>query len=110
MFRVFAVKHSLKDTLWNCIYFLIPMRNLELDIHEVSAPVHLELFAKDDLDFKFIHLSGSFTKALPVAAIPFYAYSRLQNKIATQRVVLVFVREALCPFPGLVLSFMTECN
>ncbi|GBN78340.1 hypothetical protein AVEN_61906-1 [Araneus ventricosus] len=80
MFGTFAIKHSLKDGLCNCIYFLIPMRNLKLHIHEGSAPVHLERFAQDGLDFKFIHLSGSLTKDLPVAAIPVYAYPRLQNK------------------------------
>ncbi|GBO40768.1 hypothetical protein AVEN_230323-1 [Araneus ventricosus] len=36
---------------------------LKLDIHEASAPIHLDRFAKDGSNFQLIHIVGSFTKA-----------------------------------------------
>ncbi|GBO26052.1 hypothetical protein AVEN_69278-1 [Araneus ventricosus] len=84
-------------------FFLLLLILLKLDIHEASAPIHLDRFAKYGSNFQLIHIVGSFTKA-PKRTIGccdpcLLLFPPSKQDPPSPRVVFAFVREA-CPSSG----------
>ncbi|GBO32317.1 hypothetical protein AVEN_70319-1 [Araneus ventricosus] len=92
---------------------------VKLDIHEETAPSHLERFAPDRSNFQPIHLGGSFTEA--PARTTDHCDPRLQNGTPNplrlpynplshglRFVAFAFVKEPRSPSWGSYFSFMTQ--
>ncbi|GBO15740.1 hypothetical protein AVEN_185591-1 [Araneus ventricosus] len=87
--------------------------NKKLDIHAGSAPVHLDLFAKDGSNFQFVPLCETF-KTVSKRTIGFcdprlLPSSKQDARSLPTRLVFVSVGEDRASSRGSYFSLMTEC-